>query len=34
MTTLDSGGSRQKACEECPAMAAARNLVALCGLSP
>lgn len=31
MTTLDSGGSRPKACEECPAMAVVRNLVALCG---
>ncbi len=33
MTTLDSGGSRQKACEECPAMAAVRYRVALYGPS-
>lgn len=33
MTTLELGGSRQRACEDCPAMAAARNFVALCGPS-
>ena len=34
MTTLELGGSRQKTCEEYPAMAAVRNLVAPCGPSP